>query len=344
MISEDEFNYNVEMAKMRIRKLYNKFGNNIYLSYSGGKDSTIVLALIKLVIADGLPVKCPAVFCDTKIELNATKEFVDYIKNEYYRDVVIIKPDKSFDYVIKNYGKPIRSKLKSRILSDMQKNHNSKSAHFLYDDNHNRFSLANKDLHFIHPDFDIKISNKCCTQLKKIPVKKYSKQNEMCGYFTGERAAEGGVRAVNYDKRIMQGKSPCTVMDGKQEKVSPIIDWSDDMCDLFIQKYKVPLSKAYTVYGCTRTGCFLCPFALDIANNLYTLYKYEPNNYKASMHWLKDVYIAQNVKLPFDEDYEIERQNKWENTYTKMRYEMLLKYRPKSKLISEYHKNKSKLF
>lgn len=57
MISEEEFNYNVEMAKLRIRKLYNKFGNNIYLSYSGGKDSTVVLALIKLVIADWIAYK-----------------------------------------------------------------------------------------------------------------------------------------------------------------------------------------------------------------------------------------------------------------------------------------------
>ena len=51
-----------------------------------------------------------------------------------------------------------------------------------------------------------------------------------------------------------------------------------------------------------------CPFARDVDNDLKYLYFHEPNRYKASMFWLKDVYIAQNVVLPFDEDYERERE------------------------------------
>ena len=54
------------------------------------------------------------------------------------------------------------------------------------------------------------------------------------------------------------------------------------------------------------------------------------------MHWLKDVYIAQNVKLPFDEQYEKDREEKWNQSYTNMRNEMLLKYRPNSRLCPKY--------
>ncbi|MCR0181015.1 hypothetical protein MKC69_21795, partial [[Clostridium] innocuum] len=50
----------------------------------------------------------------------------------------------------------------------------------------------------------------------------------------------------------------------------------------------------------------------------------------AAMYWLKDVYIAQGVSLPFDPVYEAERLKKWNDMYYKMRYEMLLKYRPLS--------------
>ena len=50
------------------------------------------------------------------------------------------------------------------------------------------------------------------------------------------------------------------------------------------------------------------------------------------MHWLKDVYIAQNVLLPFDEAYERERE--WRLRYEPMRQEMLRKYRPNSRLIT----------
>jgi len=46
-----------------------------------------------------------------------------------------------------------------------------------------------------------------------------------------------------------------------------------------------------------------------VDNDLKYLYFHEPNRYKASMFWLKDVYIAQDVRLPFDEAYERERES-----------------------------------
>lgn len=42
------FQMNVTKAMHRIEKLYYETGGDCYLSFSGGKDSTIVLALIKL--------------------------------------------------------------------------------------------------------------------------------------------------------------------------------------------------------------------------------------------------------------------------------------------------------
>lgn len=67
------------------------------------------------------------------------------------------------------------------------------------------------------------------------------------------------------------------------------------------------------------------------------MWKYEPQKYKASMFWLKDVYIAQNVILPFDEEYEKERLEKWKE-YEPMRYEMLKKYRPECRICKKYEK------
>ena len=104
----------------------------------------------------------------------------------------------------------------------------------------------------------------------------------------------------------------------------------------------MPLSRAYTEYGMERTGCMGCPFALDIADNLRILHDYEPLRYKGAMHFLKDVYIAQNVKLPFDEEYEKERENKWETEYLEMRDEMLKKYRPDSRLLKKRKKEQDK--
>ena len=140
--------------------------------------------------------------------------------------------------------------------------------------------------------------------------------------------AEGGVREMNAMKRISDGGKACTRTKGNYTVKLPIVDWTDEDIEAFIQKYNVPMSKAYTEQGYERTGCFMCPFSLQLDKKLEKLHKYEPNRYKAAMFWLKDVYIAQNVILPFDEEYELERKQKWALDYERMRYEMMLEYRP----------------
>ena len=87
-----------------------------------------------------------------------------------------------------------------------------------------------------------------------------------------------------------------------------------------------------------------CPYSRDLKNNLEVLYRYEPNRYKASMYYLKDVYIAQNIRLPFDEKYENERKEKWleDGGYFDIRLEMIKKYRPEKIKPSYTDKNKFK--
>ena len=158
----------------------------------------------------------------------------------------------------------------------------------------------------------------------------------MRGYMTGERADEGGARLTNMEARISKGGSACTKTRGNMIVKLPIVDWTDEDIDEFIKAYNVPLSKAYTVYGADRTGCIGCPFAgQQLSKSLKALYDYEPLRYKAALHWLKDVYIAQDVVLPFDREYEKERIKKWNDCYLRMRMEMLMKYRPNKKKICE---------
>ena len=75
-------NLYVMKGKKRILDLYNKTCGACYLSFSGGKDSTVVLALIKLCEEDGYIPKnaIPAVFCNTRLELDAIEDFVNWVK------------------------------------------------------------------------------------------------------------------------------------------------------------------------------------------------------------------------------------------------------------------------
>lgn len=166
----------------------------------------------------------------------------------------------------------------------------------------------------------------------------------MAGYYLGIRMSEGGVRQLNAEQRLLHGGKICTGTKRGLIMKMPIIDWTDQDVDEFIEYYNIPLSKAYTEYGMNRTGCIGCPFSLKLADDLKVLHEYEPNKYKASLFWLKDVYIAQNTPLPFDEEYEKERKEKWlsDGGYFDMRKEMLEKHRPDKLRERFYNKEKFK--
>lgn len=330
----------------RIEELYYETDGKCYISFSGGKDSTALLALTKMceelyTIPEGA---IPAVFCDTGFELRATVQFVQWVKKNWYSNVEIIRPPKPFALVLRDYGKPIKSKIKAEYLGRWQKGTRSDNVmSYLVEGidrktgkRYTRTALADKDFHMLHPDFPIQVSGKCCMYLKKKPNKQYSKQHGMKGCAIGIREIEGGARQIAIMKRLKNGGKLCTSYIGDDMQKYPLIDWSNEEVDQFVKRYGIPLSRAYTEYGLNRTGCSACPFALSIDRALTTLYEHEPIMYKASMKLLKDVYIAQNVILPFDESYERERERIWREVYEPMRQEMLRKYRPHSRLIRDY--------
>ena len=313
--------------------LYTETCGDCYLSFSGGKDSTIVLSLIK-----ALDLNIPAVLSNTGLEMTAITDFINWVKNNYYNNVVIITPEMKYNDVIKD-GKPFRSKIKSTALKYYQKDPNCKTAKSLYDDNYttsHKIRLANKDFHVLYNDFNIKINDNCCEMMKKRPFAKYVEHSGAQGCLTGMRALEGGQRELIYDRKLKQGKNVCTDIkkDGFIQK-SPIIDWTDEMCEMYIKEYNIPLSRAYTDYGLKRTGCYLCPFDKDLQTRLEILYKYEPNKYKAALYYMRDIYIAQGVTLDFDNEYMYEYNNMWKK-YNKMRYEMLKKWRPNCRIVEQY--------
>ena len=160
--------------------------------------------------------------------------------------------------------------------------------------------------------------------------------NDIEGFFTGERMSEGGARQLMFEKR--KSSNICTRIKGKYTIKSPIVDWSDEVLERFIELYNVPLCRAYTDYGMSRTGCYLCPFSLKLKENLKILYQKEPKKYKGSLGFLKDVYIAQGIELDFDLDY-MREFNETFPKYEKMRYEMLKKYRPDCRLAKKYEKD-----
>lgn len=94
MIPDDKKNDYMWILQNRIFRIFNvitEYGEeNFYLSFSGGKDSTVLSALVDMAIPEN---KIPRVYADTGIELNMVREFVerererasvgiDYVKTE----------------------------------------------------------------------------------------------------------------------------------------------------------------------------------------------------------------------------------------------------------------------
>lgn len=96
----------VRKTQERIKEWYEHFDGNVYVSFSGGKDSTVLLD-----IARKMYPLVNAIFVDTGLEYPEIRKFA-----MSYENVKVIKPMVNFKDVIKEYGYPIISKEVSKII------------------------------------------------------------------------------------------------------------------------------------------------------------------------------------------------------------------------------------
>jgi NH3-dependent NAD+ synthetase len=96
-------NIKVRMTAERIRNWVNEFGEDgVYLSFSGGKDSTVLAHIIREVCGYK---NIPFVFVDVPTQYPELKQFAQTFDN-----LVILKPKISFAQVCKQYGFPLFGK------------------------------------------------------------------------------------------------------------------------------------------------------------------------------------------------------------------------------------------
>lgn len=90
-----------------IKQTIEKYGEeNFYLSFSGGKDSTILHYLLDLALPNN---KIPRVFINTGIEYNKIVEFVKGLADKDSR-FVLLKPTQNIKQTLETYGYPFKSK------------------------------------------------------------------------------------------------------------------------------------------------------------------------------------------------------------------------------------------
>ena len=293
-IPEEKKNDYMWILQNRIFRIFNvitQYGEeNFYLSFSGGKDSTVLSALIDMALPNN---KIPRVYADTGIEFKKIREFV-LKRAETDERIQIIKPTKKIKQMLEEEGYPFKSKKHSQMVAIFQKNRQVKGLatleHYLHvsDDGINWGSAdscpKSLEYQFTQEFVDgLKISDKCCLRLKEDPLTRWQRENNKPIKIIGLMRAEGGRRK----------SALCTVFNKKGDLTAfqPLAPVSLEWESWFIDKYNIELCELYyPPYNFDRTGFKGCPFNMELQYALETLSKYLPEERQQCEYIWKPVY------------------------------------------------------
>jgi 3'-phosphoadenosine 5'-phosphosulfate sulfotransferase (PAPS reductase)/FAD synthetase len=256
--------------------------HNAYLSFSGGKDSTILHYLLDMALPNN---NIPRVFIDTGIEYQMIRDFVLDLASKDNR-FIILKPTKPIKATLEKYGYPFKSKQHSHNLSIYQHSGigTSIKRYLGIIESTTKFRCPKMLEYQFTTEFQIKCSDNCCRKMKTEPIHKWEKTNNKYIALTGMRNSEGGERAS------IKG---CILTDkqGNLKKFHPLIKVNDEWENWFVETKNIKLCDLYgTPFNFKRTGCKGCPFSLDLQKQLEIMERYLPNERKQCEIIWKPVY------------------------------------------------------
>lgn len=254
----------IQVTQTRIMEWYMRWNGQVYVSFSGGKDSTVLLDLVRRIYPD-----VEAVFVDTGLEYPEIRQFVKTIDN-----VIWLKPELPFNKVIEKYGYPVISKEVSRDIEVARRKPNGKTAD-RFDPNSEYCKKYGKrwclEKWIFLKDSDIPVSNQCCNIMKKKPSKKYAKISNKYSY-VGTMACESAVRKQNWLR------TGCNAFNNKEPKSQPLSFWTEQDILQYLKQFNIPYASIYgdivenehgklMTTGASRTGCMFCMFGVHLEKN-----------------------------------------------------------------------------
>ena len=250
-----------------IEQFSNHFDGQVYVSFSGGKDSVAMLSLVEMLYPG---VQC--MFVMTGCESPSVCRFIREMKAEGH-NIDIVRPRKTLRQVFADYGFPIASKKVSHQIQCVRRNPYCKSSREVLRRD-NPHCIPERWMYLLNEPYEV--SDRCCHWLKHLPAYEYGERTGRHPYI-GLLAAESYQRTLGY---VQQGGCNFFGANGKQHPRSlPLAIWTDDDVWAYIRDRHLRLPDIYDK-GARRTGCMGCGFGAHISTaGLDTLRELWPKMY-----------------------------------------------------------------
>lgn len=299
----------IRVTQTKLLEWYYHYAGKAYISFSGGKDST-VLADLAARVCKATNYTLNLVFANTGLEYPEIQEFVTYFKDwleDTYSipvNLKIVYPSMPFQEVIQNYGYPVISKETARCIYYARKKSqwaiNKLQGLFKNGEISICYQATKKYAYLVDAPF--LISDYCCTALKKRPLEKYQKKTGLKP-IVATMATESKIRKNAYLK------NGCNSF--RSGKSQPLSFWKEQDVLRYLLKYQIPYCSLYgdivlekkrlKTTNLKRTGCMFCMFGVHLEkepNRFQILKRTHPKQYQYCMETLnlKEVLEFINVK------------------------------------------------
>lgn len=249
-------------TKYLIKRAVMEFGlNKVYISYSGGKDSTVLSHIAKTMYPDILHL-----FADTTNEYPETIQHIKWEKGENSTNIITVLPRDAkgnmwtFKKVVNTYGYPMFSKRVSNAIRTYQHALSKRTKQNSQDYLDRNFKKYEKYK-------ELPISDKCCDKLKKEPLRRKAKELGLDCSILGILASESYQREKDW---LEYG---CNVFHERKDNQSrPLSFWNDEDILEYIDQYDVRIPKLYDM-GYSRNGCMFCGFGVHLEHNRQNRYQ-----------------------------------------------------------------------
>lgn len=301
----------IQISITRILEWYNHWDNQCYVSFSGGKDST-VLADIAAKVCKLLNCELTLWFSDTGLEYpevkTHVKDFSTYLSEKYNIQVNLVmdypKDRKgnriTFRQVLEKYGYPIISKEVSHVIKDARNAYKKgntqsyaiKQLNGTYTNKLNQqpSPIYDKTKWKFLLDAPFLISNQCCTVMKKQPAHKYDKQS-------GKKPILGTMTVESHLRRTQWLQQGCNAFNNNHPSSKPISFWTEQDILEYIVVNNLPIASVYGeviqdntgkfyTTGAKRTGCVFCCYGCHLEkspNRFQQLKQTHPKLYEYCM-------------------------------------------------------------